>query len=95
MLNEVKNTISNNKDFFIILISLFSLLFSIISYFKNTKDRRYENNINNLELTLKNFYSPILVNYNLNISPLIDDKIKLFFLENSFLFDKNVQLLVN
>ena len=95
MLNELKNFISEYKDFFIVLLSLCTLLFSIFSYFKTKKEHRYKSNLDNLEILLKNFYSPILINHNTNNPIIIDDKTKIFFFKNSFLFDDHIRLLIS
>lgn len=95
MLNELKNFISEYKDFFIVLLSLCTLSFSIFSYFKTKKENRYKSNLYNLEILLKNFYSPILINHNTNSPIIIDDKSKIFFFKNSFLFDDHIRLLIS
>lgn len=95
MLNESKNFISEYKDFFVVLLSLCTLLFSIFSYFKTKKEHRYKSNLDNLEILLKNFYSPILINHTTNSPIIIDDKSKSFFFRNSFLFDDHLRVLIS
>lgn len=87
------NFIVENKEVFLILTSLSTLLFSIFTFLKNNKDNKLKENILTSKMILQHFYSPLLNNNALNKDLLFDENILKFIYENSFLLDNLIKLL--
>ena len=85
--------ITDNKDLFLIITSLSTLLFSIFTFFKNNKNNRLKENILTNKMLLQHFYSPLLTNYNSNKEVLFDENILKFVYENSFLLNNLIKIL--
>lgn len=85
--------IVENKEIFLILTSLCTLLFSIFTFFKNNKNTKLKESILISKMLLQNFYSPLLNNNNLNKDKLFDENTLEFIYENSFLLDNSIKLL--
>lgn len=92
-MNNTIDYIIENKDVFLILISLLTLLFTIISFFIQNKHNKLKENISNTNLLLQNFYSPLLNNQTLNKEKLFSDDICNFIYKNSFLLDNLISIL--
>lgn len=83
--------IVSNKEFFLTLVSIITLLFSIFTFFKNNKDKVNEKKLSNILLILENFYSPIITNKEKKV--LFDENIIKFYHKNSFLLTYELNLL--
>ena len=85
--------IVENKEIFLILTSLSTLIFSIFTFFKNNKNTKLKESILISKMLLQHFYSPLLNNNNLNKDKLFDENTLKFIYENSFLLDNSIKLL--